>query len=140
MKRIATLLVGMVFLVASSFSQKVPEQPGMGSGTGQDHPSGMMGMHHKHDMAKMHEKMMKDMQGDVDSMRSNLQKMKDQIGKVSDRGTRDQLQLNIDMWQSLVDHMEKHMDTMKKMMGAHHAPPGDADKRDHEHAPATPKQ
>lgn len=140
MRRIATLLVSTVFLLASSFSQNAPAQPGMGSGTGQDHPPGMMGMHHRHDMAKMHEQMMNDMQGDIDSMRSNLQKMKDQIGKVSDRGTRDQLQLNIDMWQSLVDHMDKHMDAMKKMMGAHHAPPGDAGKHDREQAPATPKQ
>jgi len=31
----------------------------------------------------MHEQMMKDMQADLDNMRSNLQKMKDQIGKVS---------------------------------------------------------
>ena len=139
MKRVATLLVGMVFVGGSSLSQNTAEQPPMGSGTGQDRP-GTMGMHHMHDMSKMHEQMVKDMQGDLDSMRSNLQKMKDQIGKVSDVRTRDQLQLNIDMWQSLVDHMEKHMDTMKKMMGAHHAPPGDGDKRDHEHAPATPKQ
>ena len=85
---------------------------------GQAPGPGMMGMHHPHDMSKMHEQMMKDMQSDLDSMRSNLRKMKDQIGKVSDRGTRDQFQLNIDMWQSLVDHMDKHMAAMKNMMGA----------------------
>ena len=72
-------------------------------------------------------------------MRSNLQKMKDQIGKVSDRGTRDQLQLNIDMWQSLVDHMDKHMDAMKKMRNAHKGPPDDAGKHEHQNAPITPK-
>ena len=136
--RRASLLMCMVFFGALSFAQNAPEQPGMGSGMKQDHP-GMMDMHHMHDMSKMHEQMMKDMQGDLDSMRSNLQKMKDQIGKVSDRGTRDQLQLNIDMWQSLVDHMDKHMDEMKKMMGVHHGPPDGAGK--HEHAqPSTPKQ
>jgi predicted nucleic acid-binding Zn-ribbon protein len=88
----------------------------------------------------MHEQMMKDMQGDLDSMRSNLQKMKDQVGKVSDRETRNQLQLNIDMWQSFVDHMDKHMDAMKQMTSAHHGPPDDAGKHEHQHAPATPKQ
>lgn len=61
--------------------------------------------------------------------------MKDQIGKVSDRGTRDQLQLNIDMWQSLIDHA----DAMKKMMSAHKGPPGDRAKHEHEEAPAIPK-
>jgi hypothetical protein len=66
--------------------------------------------------------------------------MKDQIGKVSDRGTKDQLQLNIDMWQSLIDHMDKHMAIMKKMMGAHKEASADGTKPDREHAPATPKQ
>jgi hypothetical protein len=78
------------------------------------------------------------MHADLDSMCSKLQKMKDQIGKVSDRATRDQLQLNIEMWQSLVDHMDKHVAAMKKMMNAHEGPPADGTR--HEHAPATPKQ
>ena len=83
---------------------------------------------------------MKDMQADLDSMRSNLQEMKDQIGKVSDRGTKEQLQLNIDMWQSLIGHMDKHMAAMKKMMSAHKGATSDGTTHEHEHAPATPKQ
>ena len=117
MTRIATLLLCPAFLGALSFAQNPPEQPGTGGRMSQEQTA-CTGMHHKHDMSKMHEQMMKDMQSDLDSMRSNLRKMKDQIGKVSDRGTRDQLQLNIDMWQSLVDHMDKHMAAMKNMMGA----------------------
>lgn len=88
----------------------------------------------------MHEQMMTDMQGDLDNLRSNLQKMKDQVGKVSDRGTRDQLQLNIDMWQSLIDHMNKHMTEMKKMMSTHKGPPADVTRHEHEHAPPNPKE
>lgn len=141
MKRIATLLLCLAFLGALSFAQNPPEQPGTGGRMSQDQTAGtgMMGMPHPHDMPKMHEQMMKDMQGDLDSMRSNLQKMKDQIGKVSDRGTREQLQLNIDMWQSFVDHMDKHMDAMKKMMSTHRGPPDDG-KHEYHHPPATPKQ
>jgi hypothetical protein len=141
-KRIATLLVCLAFLGALSLAQNAPEQPGTGSRMSQDQTpgTGMMGMHHKHDMSKMHEQMMKDMQADSDSMRFNLQKMKDQIGKVSDRGTRDQLQLNIDMWQSLIDHMDKHMDAMKKMMGAHKGPPDDAGKHEHHQSSSEPHQ
>jgi hypothetical protein len=84
--------------------------------------------------------MMKDMQADLDSMRSNLQEMKDQIGKVSDRGTKEQLQLNIDMWQSLIGHMDKHMAAMKKMMSAQKGAAAAGTTHEHEHAPATPKQ
>ena len=142
MKRIATLLVCLIILAASSFAQNPPEQPGTGGRLSQDQTPGMgtMGMHHMHDMSKMHDQMMKDMQGDLDRLRANLQKMKDQIGKVSDRGARDQLQLNIDMWQSLIDHTEKHMDAMKKMMSVHKGPPGDRARHEHEEAPAVPKQ
>jgi hypothetical protein len=140
MTRIAILFVSLVLLGFLSHAQNPPEQPGMGSRMDQERTSGM-GMHHPmHEMSTMHEQMMKDMQVDLDTMRSNLQKMKDQIGKVSDRGTKDQLQLNIDMWQSLIDHMDRHMATMKKMMSAHKGAPADATKHDHEQAPATPKQ
>ncbi len=119
MKRIATLLVGMAFLGVLSFAQNPPDKPETGSRMSQDQSTGtgMMGMNHMHGMSKMHEQMMKDMQSDLDSMHSNLRKMKDEIGKVSDRDMRNQLQLNIDMWQSLLDHMDKHMTAMKNMMG-----------------------
>ena len=139
MKRIATLLVCLVFAGGLSLAQNAAEQPATGSRMSQDQTpgTGMMGMHHMHDMSKMHEQMVKDMQADLDSMRSNLQKMKDQIGKVSDRATRDQLQLNIDMWQSFLDQMDEHIAAMKKMMTTHEGPPADGAK--HEHAPATPK-
>ena len=142
MKRIATLLACLAFLGVLSVAQNAPAQPGTsgGMGQGQAPGPGVMGMHHPHDMSKMHEQMMKDMQGDLDGMRSNLQKMKDQIGKVSDRGTRDQLQLNIDMWQSFVDHMDKHMDAMKQMMSTHRGPPDDASTHESPHPPGTPKQ
>ena len=85
MKRIATLLVCLVFAGGLSLAQNAADQPATGSRVSQDQTpgTGMMGMHHMHDMSKMHEQMMKDMQADLDNMRSNLQKMKDQIGKVS---------------------------------------------------------
>jgi len=85
MNRIATLPVCLVFAGGLSPAQNATEQPGTGSPMSQDHTpgTGVMGMHHMHDMSKMHEQMMKDMQADLDNMRSNLQKMKDQIGKVS---------------------------------------------------------
>jgi hypothetical protein len=113
--QIAILLFSLVFLGSLSLAQNPSQEPGTGSRKDQESQTSGMGMHGMHDMSKMHEQMMNDMQADLDSMRSNLQKMKDQIGKVSDRGTKEQLQLNIDMWQSLIGHMDKHMAAMKKM-------------------------
>ena len=138
MKPIPTLLLCMVFLGTLVVAQNSPETDTRTS-QNQTQGTGVMGTNHMHDMSKMHEQMMKDMQSDLDNMRSNLQRMKDQIGKVSDRGTRDQLQLNIDMWQSLIDHTDKHMEAMKKMMSRPQGPPGDGAKHEHQHAPATPK-
>jgi hypothetical protein len=66
-------------------------------------------------------------------MRSNLQKMKDQLSKVSDPSTKDQLQLNINMWQNMIDNMDKHMSMMKGMMGSGHG------MMMHEGQPPTPK-
>ncbi len=137
MTRISILLFSLVFLGSLSLAQNPSQQPGAGNRMDQKSQTSGMGMH---EMSNMHEQMMKDMQADLDSMRSNLQEMKDQIGKVSDRGTKDQLQLNIDMWQSLIAHMDKHMAAMKKMMSAHSRPPTDGTKHEHEHSPATPKQ
>jgi hypothetical protein len=90
-------------------AQNPPGQPGMAGKTGQ-----------QQNMAAMHDQMMKSMQADLDSMRSNLQKMKDQLNKVSDQSTRDQLQLNISMWQTLIDNMEKHMTMMRGRMSPVH--------------------
>jgi hypothetical protein len=66
-------------------------------------------------MAGMHEKMMKDMQADMDGMKANLQKMKDLLAKTKDASAKEQLQLNVNMWQSVVDNMDKHMQMMKHM-------------------------
>jgi hypothetical protein len=141
MTRIAMMVVCLVLFVAVGLAQNPPGQTGKDSHMGQDSENcGMMGMHDRHDGRGMHEQMMKDMRGDLDGMRSNLQKMKDQIGKVTDRGMRDQLQFNIDMWQSMIDHMDKNMGMMKKMMGPHEGGRRDGDKHDHEHAPAAPQQ
>lgn len=92
-----------------------------------------------HDRMAMHEQMMKNMQADLDSMKANLQKMKDQLRAIEDPGIREQAQLNIGMWQSLIDNMDKHMQMMKSMMGGpgmghdHGAmPPHDHD-HEHEH-------
>lgn len=102
------------------------------------------------DRMAMHQQMIKSMQADLDSMKANLQKMKDQLANIEDPGTRGQAQLNIAMWQSLIDNMDKHLQVMKSMMGG----PGMHDHRtmgpheheyehEHPHGPPptpTPKQ
>ncbi|MBZ5525280.1 MAG: hypothetical protein LAP21_23885, partial [Acidobacteriia bacterium] len=74
------------------------------------------GDHHPMGGMQDHEKMMKEMQASVDGMKANLQKMKDSLAGVKDEATRDQLQLNINLWQSFIDNMDQHMHMMGAMM------------------------
>ena len=106
MLRLRNILLASVLITSAGIAQTASDQTGK---TGQ-----------QQNMAAMHDQMMKSMQADLDSMRSNLQKMKDQLSKVSDQSTKDQLQLNISMWQVLIDNMDKHMTMMKGMMGSGH--------------------
>ncbi len=106
MLRLATTLLASLLITAGV----MPQNP-----LDQSQTPGKMGQ--RPNMAAMHEQMMKGMQADLDSMRSNLQKMKDQLRKVSDQSTKDQLELNIGMWQTLIEDMDKHMRMMKQMMG-----------------------
>jgi peptidoglycan hydrolase CwlO-like protein len=90
----------------------------------------------RHDqMAAQHEQMMKGLQADVDSMKANLQKMKAQLGSVKDQSTKDQLQLNITMWQTFIDNMDKHLQMMKSMGGPghDHGEHGAMGPHDHDH-------
>lgn len=109
MIRMTSIFVATALAASVALAQKPSDQPGMGGKTEQ-----------QQDMAAMHEQMMKSMQADLDSMQSTLQKMKDQLSKVSDQPAKDQLQLNISMWQSLIENMNKHMTMMKQMMGPRH--------------------
>ena len=106
MLRLTNVLLASVLISSAGIAQNAPDQQ---TNTGR-----------QQSMAAMHDQMMKSMQADMDSMRSNLQKMKDQLSKVSDPSTKAQLQLNINMWQTMIDNMDKHMSMMKGMMGAGH--------------------
>lgn len=128
MKRILELCFVMLLCLGYGWAQDTTQK--------QMKPSPPPARHEQ--MGAMHEQMMKSMQADLDSMKANLQKMKAQLASVKDQGAKDQLQLNITMWQSLIDNMDKHMQMMKSMMGGpgmhDHGEMGPHDHdRDHEH-------
>jgi hypothetical protein len=106
MLRLRNLLIASALIASAAIAQNAPDQP---TEAGQ-----------QQSMAAMRDQMLKSMQTDLDTMRSNLEKMKDQLSKVSDQSTRNQLQLNISMWQTMIDNMDKHLTMMKEMMGPRH--------------------
>ena len=106
MVRTMNMFFALVLVGSVALAQNPPSQSGTPGRAAQQQK-----------MSAMHDEMMKSMQTDLDSMRSNLQKMKDQLSKVSDQSTKDQLQLNISMWQTMIDNLDKHLTMMKAMMG-----------------------
>jgi hypothetical protein len=126
-------------LVAFLAASLAIAQSGGSQDPAQDHPHAAHTQHHPpgdhHPMGGMadHEQMMRQMQASLDGMKANLQKMKDGIAGVNDQATRDQLQLNIDLWQACIDNMDHHMHMMGMMM--EHGPMHRGKGMEHHHAP-----
>jgi hypothetical protein len=100
----------------------------------QHHPEG----HHPMGGMQDHQQMMKQMQASIDGMKATLQKMKDNLANVKDQTTKDQLQLNIDLWQSLIDNMDRHMHMMGDMM--EHGPMHHGEGMQHKEKAAEPQK
>lgn len=64
-------------------------------------PPPMHRMHH--DMMAQH---MRQMQAQVDQMRATLEQMKANLAKITDPAVKQQSQYNVDMWETMVHHME----------------------------------
>jgi len=122
MTRILQLCLAMILCLGSAWAQDTTQKQQTKPGP----PPGA------HDRAAMHQQMMSSMQADLDSMKANLEKMKSQVANVKDQSTKDQLQLNIAMWQSLIDNIDKRFQMMKQM-GAGAPPMHDHGHGDHEH-------
>lgn len=129
--RTKPLLFSLALATLPAFAQNAADQPGTASpqeqqGNDMRGSESMKTMHEDaskaepmHGMDKMsarHEEMLKNERTALDAMRAQLQKMRDQAAGVSDQSRKEELQLNNDMWQSLIDHMDRHMTHMKAMM------------------------
>ena len=65
-----------------------------------------------------HEHHMQEMKAQVEKMHATLDQMKANLAKVKDPAARQQAQLNVDLWEGMV----QHMDGMVKMMSDHPMP------------------
>lgn len=137
------LICSMVLATLPALAQNSGDQPGTASPQEQ-HGNAMQGsksMNTMQDaatkahsaagnsaMPNRHEDMKKQARAELDAMRAQLQKMRDQTAMISDQSRQQDMQLNNDMWQSLVDHMDRHMTKMAEMMESRHSTqPGGGD-------------
>jgi hypothetical protein len=71
--------------------------------------------HHAHAMGGMRDQHMQEMKAQVEKMRATLEQMKANLAKVKDPALKQQSQLDSDLWEGMV----KHMEGMVSMMSGH---------------------
>lgn len=147
--RTKILLCSMVLATMPALAQNSGDKPGTASPQEQQGNAmqGSESMHTMQDaatkaqakpgtggMSTRHEEMAKQARADMEAMRAQLQKMRDQTALIADQSRQQEMQLNNDMWQSLLDHMDRHMTKMAEMMDSRHSAPtggGDAHGKKH---------
>jgi len=108
MKFVASSLFLVLFNVclwaqASAPAQsQIPQPPDAQSAPPMHHPMG-------HDMHQQH---MQEMKAQLEKMHATLDQMKANLAKMKDPAAKQQAQLNVDLWQDMVGHL----DGMVKMM------------------------
>jgi hypothetical protein len=71
---------------------------------------------HHHGVGAMHDSHMQEMKSQVEQMRATLEKMKSNLAKLKDPTVKQQSQYDVDLWESMV----KHMEGMVTMMSGDH--------------------
>lgn len=89
--------IGILFAQETRKPQTPPAPPAHVHGSA-------MGMHH-----------MMNMEDQTAKMRATLEKMKANLGKISDPALKQQAQYDVDLWEEMIQHME----SMSRMMKAH---------------------
>lgn len=117
MKQIAILMCVLTF-AATAWGQAAPPQ----NPASPPPPAAGGPMHQRmhHPMMQQH---MPDMKAQLDTMRAKIAVLQTNLAKVKDPATKQALQADLDLWQSMATHMEamqKMMSTAGPAMAMHH--------------------
>ncbi len=130
----------IIVLTCVFFTLAVWAQDTGAQGT-QPPPQGQPGpMHHQMHPPGMQEHM-QEMKAQVASMRTKVDQMKANLGKIKDPATKQQMQLDTDLWDAMVTHLENMQKMMAEHMigGMHHGPHGSGGPPDTPQQPAPPQ-
>ncbi len=72
-------------------------------------------MHRQMHHPGMMQEHMQEMKAQIDSMRAKVDQMKANLAKIKDSATKQQMQLDTELWDAMVTHLEN----MQKMMAEH---------------------
>lgn len=107
MKRLV-LFILVSFMTGGLLAQTPPQTPAAAPPPAATHPP-----MHDHMMAMHHD--MQSMQDQATKMRATLEKLKANLAKITDPTAKRQAQLDVELWEEMVQHIEG----MAKMMKAH---------------------
>jgi hypothetical protein len=113
MKSVTLFLVPFL-LSAALWAQTTPPAGSAPAGQAPTQSAPPHGPMHHHMMA-MHEKHVQEMKAQVEKMHATLDQMKANLAKLKDPAVKQHAQLDVDLWEAMV----AHMDDMVKMMSVH---------------------
>src|SRR5437763_15393422 len=107
--KFVSLSLAVVLLTFASWAQTAPGTPP----PAQTPPSPGAPMHH-HGMQGMPPEHMQQMKADVEKMRLTVDQMKSNLAKIKDPAAKQQAQLDADLWDGMVKHMQAMVDMMSE--------------------------
>jgi hypothetical protein len=112
------LLVLMFALTPAMRAQEKPAQAPPGPGSGDQ-----MRAEHRQRMMAMHRQEMEAMKADIEKMKSSLAQMKAVVLTIRDPNELSLWRTNVDMWETVVHHMDRMQKSMESMgPGMMHGP------------------
>ena len=118
MKTKGSLLVLVFALTPVMWAQEKPVQAPPGPGSGDQ-----MRTEHRQQMMAMHRQEMEAMRADIGRMKSSLAQMKAVVLTIRDPNELSLWRTNVDMWETVVAHMDRMQKSMESMgPGMMHGP------------------
>jgi hypothetical protein len=110
MKIKSFLLVLIFALTPAMWAQDKPAQAPPGPGGGNQ-----MGAEHRQTTMEMHKQEMEAMRADIEKMKSSLAQMKAIVLTIRDPNELSLWRTNVDMWETVVTHMDRMQKNMESM-------------------------
>jgi hypothetical protein len=107
--KIESFLLALMFaLTPAMWAQDRPAQAPPGSGN-------QMRAEHRQEMMEMHKQEMETMRADIEKMKSSLTQMKATVLTIRDPNELSLWRNNVDMWETVVTHMDRMQKNMESM-------------------------
>jgi hypothetical protein len=109
--KIKSFLLVLIFALAPAmWAQDKPAQAPLGPGSGNQ-----MRAEHRQKMMEIHKQEMEAVRADIEKMKSSLAQMKANLLTIKDPNELSRWRDNVDMWETVVTHMDRMQKNMESM-------------------------